>query len=426
MLLKDTGDLPDYCPDKLPGTERLMAKMEILQSYQLTNKQARRFLLRKQGLLGGYRFTGKEGICDFVRQAGCVQFDPIDICGKNAELVLQSRVKGFTKQMLYELLYRDRRLLDYFDKNLSVIDINDWKYFERMREENRTSGLGREEVDSVIGRVKEIIREKGSVCSKDFDLGKRINWYWGNNTSLSRVALETLYFRGDLIIHRKKGAVKYYALAEDYIPADILTARDPFTDETEHMKWRVLRRISAVGLLWNKPSDAWLNIRNMKAAERERVFSELLEEKKIIGISVENMKDTLYCLASDGRLAEEVLNNAAFKGRTELLAPLDSLLWDRKLVKALFDFDYKWEIYTPVKDRKYGYYVLPILSGDRFAGRAEIINNRREKTLEVKNIWWEDGIRKTGKLSDDLKCCMLRFAGFNDCLDVRYHCNIYN
>lgn len=100
----------------------------------LTNRQARQFMLLKQGLLGEYRFIGKQGAYEYVRQAGCIQFDPVDACGKNAELTLQSRVKGFTKKMLYELLYEDRLLLDFPDKNLSILPMEDWPYFERYRE----------------------------------------------------------------------------------------------------------------------------------------------------------------------------------------------------------------------------------------------------------------------------------------------------
>ena len=86
----------------------------------LTKEQARQFILAKQGLLGGWRFSGKEGAYAYIRQAGCIQFDPVDVCGKNAELTLQSRVKGFRKSMLADLLYKDRRLVDYADKELSV------------------------------------------------------------------------------------------------------------------------------------------------------------------------------------------------------------------------------------------------------------------------------------------------------------------
>ena len=95
----------------------------------ITKQQARQFILSKQGLTGAYRFIGKEGAYEYVRQAGCIQYDPVDVCGKNAELTLQSRVKGFKKSMLNELLYDDRRLVDYADKELSIWCAEDWRYF---------------------------------------------------------------------------------------------------------------------------------------------------------------------------------------------------------------------------------------------------------------------------------------------------------
>ena len=300
----------------------------------LTKKQARRFMLIKQGLLGDYRFKGKEGILAFVRQAGCIQYDPLDICGKNGELVLQSRVEGFTKQMLYELLYEDRVLVDYFDKNLAILDVNDWKYFERIREMNRQRGRGRAEVDAIADEIKLIIAARGPVCSKDIGFDQKIDWYW-SSTKLARAALETLYFRGELIVHHKKGTIKYYALAKDHLPEEVLRAKDPLRDDLLHIKWRLLRRVSAVGLMWNRASDAWLNIGGMKSKERVAAFAELLAEVKIVECSVEGIKEPLYFVAEDQWIADEVLKESELQGRTELIAPLDSFLWDRKLIKEI-------------------------------------------------------------------------------------------
>ncbi|HKL79572.1 MAG TPA: crosslink repair DNA glycosylase YcaQ family protein [Mobilitalea sp.] len=391
--------------------------------YNLTKEQAKRFILKKQGLSGDYRFSGKEGILNFIRQAGCIQYDPIDVCGKNAELVLQSRIKGFTKKMLYELLYEDRKLIDYFDKCLAIMNAEDWNYFERIRESNRNQSRGRDEVDEIADTIINIISEKGPVCSKDLDFNEKVDWYW-NNTKLSRAALETLYFRGDLIIHHKKGTIKYYALAKDFLPQDLLAAKDPLPDALEHLKWRVLRRISALGLLWNKPSDAWIGIRNFKAAERNEVFASLITENKISEVNIDGCKDKLYCLTEDSILIEEVINEYGTedegRNRTELIAALDCMIWDRKLIKTIFDFDYKWEIYTPISMRKYGYYVLPILSGDKFIGRAEIISDRKSSTLVVKNIWCEEGVRVTAKLKNMLKQCFLRFQKFHGLKEINF------
>lgn len=386
--------------------------------YTITNTQARLFILAKQGLIGEYKFEGKQGICDYIKQAGCIQYDPIDVCGKNSELVLQSRVKGFTKQMLYDLLYVDRKLIDYFDKNLSIISVDDWKYFEPIRVIYKNHTRSRDEIETIAHEVKAFIKENGYACSKDLHLDEKVDWYW-SKTKLSRAALETLYFRGDLVVHHKKGTVKYYALAEDHLPPQVLTAENPHKNELAYQKWRVLRRISAIGLLWNRPSDAWLNIDNFKAQQRNNVISTLKDEGELLTVNVEEQRYAFYCLAKDKELLENIIDNPPIKKRTELIAPLDGMLWDRKLIKELFDFDYKWEIYTPENKRKYGYYVLPILSGDQFVGRAEIVNERRNRNLLVKNIWWENNILPDAQLQQNVAQCLQRFVVFNECHQIK-------
>lgn len=394
-----------------------------MESVKLTNKQARQFILLKQGLMGKHKFIEEKGVCDYIKQAGCVQFDPIDVCGKNAELVFQSRVKDFSKDMLYKLLYKDRILIDYLDKNMAIFSIEDWKYFARIRASYLESGRSMDEVNAVLEEIKAIIKEKGFASSKDINLNEKVDWAW-SPTTLSRAALETMYFRGELIIHHKKGTIKQYSLASDYIDNEILNASDPNLNEDEYLEWRVLRRIGAVGMLWNKPSDALLGIDGLKAANRKIIFQRLFEKDKIIEITIENIPDSFYCLSADRPLIDRVLCNNEFFCRTEFIAPLDNMLWDRKLIKMIFNFDYKWEIYTPVLQRKYGHYVLPVLSGERFIGRIEIVNDKKLKQLIVKNLWLEDDIVSKDKITEYIYDCIKRFSKFNNCKEIILECEI--
>lgn len=394
----------------------------------LTNKQARQFILLKHGLLGAHKFIGKQGALEFVRQAGCIQFDPVDSCGKNAELTLQSRVKNFTKQTLSELLYTDRSLVDFPDKNLSIFPTEDWPYFQRYRQAAKDGGRNFPELEELEKQAIEYIRINGAVSSDDLPMQGSIHWHssihwsgvWNGNTNAARAVLEQLYSTGVLIIHHKTGSRKYYDLAEKYLPAQLLDSPDPLPDDFEHKKWRVLRRIGAVGLLWNRPSDAWLNIWDMKSPERIQIFKELLSEGKILAVQVEGISAELYYRAEDHPLLETVLENRDYKPRCEFLAPLDCFLWDRKLIKALFGFEYSWEIYTPAPKRKYGFYVLPILYGDRFAGRIEAVCQSKTNVLLVKNIWYEDGIRQTKKLLSEIDKTLKRFARFNQCGSIQF------
>lgn len=391
----------------------------------LTKQQARQFLLLKHGLLDEFRFVGKQGVIDFVRQVGCIQYDPIDVCGKNAELVLQSRVKRFNKEMLEELLYQDRLLVDYPDKNLAIIPLEDWPYFERYRQAARQHEQSFPQMKDLKTQVLASIHNNGPLSSQELKLDGDFTWqsaiHWSGGTNVSRSMLEQMYSAGELIIHHKKGTRKYYDVAKNHIPSDLLNAAEPLEDELKHYKWRVLRRIGGVGLLWNRASDAWLNIWGLKTAQRNEVFRQLLIEGEIIEITVASIKDTLYCLSTDLPLVEAVLQNqiAITKQRCELIAPLDNLIWDRKLIHVLFDFDYTWEIYTPASKRKFGHYVLPLLYGDKFAGRAEIVAWRKEGILVVKGVWLESGIKLTNKLRTALNHCFHRFALFNDCQVIK-------
>lgn len=393
---------------------------------RLTNRQARQFLLRKHGLLGPHTFKGKQGALAYVRQTGAIQFDPVDVCGRNAELVMQSRVKEYAKNMLEALLYQDRLLFDYPDKNLSILPIEDWPYFERYRHAAREGAAKFEGLSELEEQAKAYIRDNGPVSSDALPLSGKMQWHshihwsgsWGEDSNTARAVLEQLYSTGELVIHHKSGTRKYYDLAHKHVPQAILAAPDPLPDDFDHRVWRVLRRIGAVGLLWNKPSDAWLYIWGLKSPERANVFTRLLEEEKVLAVSVEGIKDTLYCRADDMPLIDMVQQDPTFRSRCEFLAPLDCFLWDRKLIKALFGFEYAWEIYTPAVKRKYGHYTLPLLYGERFAGRIEAVVDRKTQTLQVRNLWYEDGVRQTKKLVDALDGTIHRFAAFNGCSSV--------
>ncbi len=389
----------------------------------LTNRQARQFLLLKHGLIGEYKFIGKQGVYDFVRQAGCIQYDPIDICGKNAELTLQSRVKSFTKEILDELLYKDRLLIDYPDKNTAIIRTDDWPYFMRHRQAALCRARKHPELITLMEQALTFITVNGVVSPDDLKLESDFQWrafiVWSSGKNLSSSVMEQLYGIGDLIIHHKKGSRKYYDVTKKYIPAQILGAPDPLPDEFEYRKWRVLRRIGAIGLLGNRRPPDSLHI-GFSSDERNKIFTTLLSEGKIIEISVDESKYTYYCLSEDISFIHTVKQNLEQKARCELIAPLDPFLWDRKLIKDLFGFDYTWEIYTPVKKRKYGHYVLPLLWDNRFIGRVEAVAYHKISTLVVKNIWYEDDVKQNKAMKTAITRCILRFAEFNGCDKIHF------
>ena len=389
----------------------------------MTREQARRLILSKQGLLGKYRFVGKSGAYQYICQAGCIQFDPVDVCGKNAELTLQSRVRGFTRKMLADLLYKDRLLVDYTDKELSIWPREDWPYFSAYREMSKMHGAGFQGIPELEEQAVAYIRENGPVNSDTLPIQGKVFWHssmhwsgnWQGTSPAARSVLEQLYTDGVLLIHHKSGSRKFYDLADKYFSQDLLNAKNPCPDEISFLEWRIRRRIGAVGLLWNRRSDAFLGIK-MTTEQRNTAFEKLEVEGAIRKTEVEGIRHPVYFLTEDLTLVEAVLSDAIdSRSRLEFLAPLDPMLWDRKLIEAIWDYQYSWEIYTPAEKRRFGYYVLPMLYGEKMAGRIEASADRKTETLVVKNIWYESGIRQTKKLNEAVDAALRRLAKFNGC-----------
>jgi uncharacterized protein len=374
----------------------------------LSKAQARRFLIAYHGLDREKTFSGKEGILRYISRVGCIQYDPLNVVGQNPELVLQSRIQGFERSMLKELLYSDFKLIDIWDKNMSICQTQDWPCFSRFRERYQNWC---NEHSEVVKKVHDEIESKGPLCSADFDYNEKVGWYYGD-TRLSRATLEGMYYSGQLVVHHKKNTRKYYDLPDRHISPQILSAPDPNLTEEQYLDWFVLRRIGSIGMLWNRPSDAWLGIGSFVNAKRTAVFERLLKQKKIIEVNIEEIKYPLYIRCTDKEILMESLESPDPVPYCKILAPLDNLLWDRKLIQELFNFEYRWEVYKPVLERQYGYYVLPVLYGDKLIARFEPEKHRKSEPFIIKNWWWEQGVVVTAEIKDGIEVCLKEFVRY--------------
>lgn len=383
-----------------------------MDSRSLTKQQARLFILAHQGLLSHQRLEGKEGILSYVARVGCLQFDPLNVVGYNQQLVLQSRVAHYRPELLDELLYVDRALIDGWDKNMSIYRKEDWPYFTRFRNAAQQRLERMPEVHAIAPQVLERIREQGPLSSRELEFNEKVDWPWAP-TRLSRAVLESMYFAGDLIVHHKDKTRKYYDLASRCLPSTYWEAEEPNLADEDYYEWYVRRRIGAIGLLWNKASDAWLGISGLTSKERSGAFERLLERGAIRGYQVEGIPIPLYARIEDVPLLNEIRAEGYNPPeRAFVLAPLDNMLWDRKLIQQLFDFAYIWEVYKPAIERQFGYYVLPVMYGEQFIGRFEPSMDKKRGILTIKNWWWEPGVAVTPQLIEALERCFREFMGF--------------
>ena len=398
-----------------------------MRTISISKEQARRFLLSYHGLSGPGLSKGKDGIVEYFNRVGCIHFDPLNIVGHNQELVLQSRIDGFKPCMLDELLYKDRKLVDGWDKVMSIYNTSDWPYFSRYRASNLERLCSEDRpIVPYLPLIREEINIHGPLSSIDLQYDESVNWPWGP-TRVSRAALESMWFWGEVIIHHKVNTRKYYDFAVRHLPHELLSTPDPNETFDQYRDWRICRRIGGVGLLWAKPGDAWLEIPETKTPERLESIQRLLSAGKLTEIAIDGINVPFYIRSTDQNIMENVLSNIpggtfspsgsnvparSRKPEARILAPLDNMLWDRRMISELFDFDYRWEVYKPESERKYGYYVLPVIFGDRFIGRFEPSYDKKAKTLTIKNWWWENGVRQTKPMQHALVKCFRRFAGY--------------
>jgi len=378
---------------------------------KLTKEEARRVLLAHQGLLPPRSLAGKAGVLEYIGRVGCIQFDPLNIAGRSPELVLQARVRDFGPALLDELLYRDRALLDGWDKMMAIYRTEDWPYFSRRREAARQRYGGKDRpVVGVLPQVRRELAERGPLSSLELEINATVDWAWAP-TRLARAALESMYFWGELIVHHKVNTRKVYDFAARHLPAELLAAPDPNRTEAEQHDWHILRRLGGVGLLWDKAGDAWLGLREIGSRGRSEAFARLLAQGKVVEVVVADLAAPFYLRQTDLPQLERALTEDPAP-QAAVLAPLDNLLWDRRLVAALFDFDYRWEVYKPAAERQYGYYVLPVLYGDKFVARCELVRDKKNRTLTIRNWWWEPGTDRTDDLRAALTECFRAFLAF--------------
>ena len=371
-------------------------------------------MLAHQGLWPPRKLKGKAGILDLFQHLGSIQYDTINVVGRNADLVLQSRIRNYRPKLLEELLYSERLLVDGWDKMASIYPDNDWPYFARRRKLNGNYYRDRSQAAAEFApKILSAIQDQGPLSSIDIKSTEKIIWTWGNETGLARAAMEMLYSAGKLGIHHKVGTRRVFDLSNRLLNGAILEAPDPNTSDDLYQDWHMLRRIGSLGLAHPGAGEHWLGIVGAKSEERRESLGRLVEKGNILAFGVEDLpKETFFLRTEDLPTLEKVKRGRQPKAKAAFIGPLDNLMWDRKTIKKLFGFEYIWEVYKPIAQREYGYYVLPVLYGDRFVARIDAKFDRKTGNLRIENWWWEEWIEPDDNMEAALSRCLKEFGKY--------------
>ena len=384
----------------------------------ISAETARRFLVRRHLLAPPRSLTGGiDGVRDVFRRLGSVQFDPLGVAGRNHDLVLHSRVAGYDPAWTDALLYEHRELFEAYNKGLSLLPVSELPWHRVTWQQSADAyerGIFVERRET-IEHVLERIRELGPHSTLDFEQRTTIDWWWGP-TSEIRAVLEALSTSGRLGLARREGNRRYYDLAERLFPAKLLARK---VDPREQWRHKLLSRFRAHGLLGTGGTgDVWMHAYPRKRPgvphlTKRELHAELVEAGDLVPVAVEGVKGSRYVLPDEAPWLDD---QPPVPAAVALLAPLDPFVWDRQFLRALFGFDYVWEVYVPERKRRWGYYVLPILFADRLVGRIEPRIDRAERTVRVLGLWWEDGFspRRAEGFVDAMRealAAYLEFAG---------------
>ena len=351
---------------------------------------------------------------EVFRRLGSIQFDPLAVAGRTHDLVLHARVAGYDPAWC-DLLYERREIFEAYNKGLSFVRASEFPWFRGTLSRNAPRLIA--DNAEVAERVLERIRAEGPLSALDFERqrGATTDWF-GVPTNTVRAVLEACTVTGVLGLARRDGNRRYYDLLERLLPADLLAHDIPLNEQLRH---KLLSRYRAHGLLGvggdtfsgigpAKPDPRWPGYPGRTALREE-----LVDDGELVPVEVEEVRGKRFVLREEVGLLEdppEPPPSVAF------LPPFDPVVWDRGLLGSLFGFDYVWELFLPPAKRRWGWYVLPMLFGDRLVGRFEPRIDRAGGQVQVLDLWWEDGFapRRTEGFVDAMRDALrayLHFAG---------------
>ena len=354
-----------------------------MDQHAISKETARRFLITKQGFHQGKE---KTGTLETIKRLECVQIDPVSIVHRNHHLVLHNRVSDYKPSYLEALLYKDRAVFEYWCNARSIIPMNEFRYF-RYQMQNYMEfhspfyerlKARREKLKPAISHVLSVIDIDGPQCAQDFRREGEV----GSKTA--RDVLNLLCICGEVMIHRVERKRRYYDLMERILPKDI---NIEVPNREEYNLFMIEKYMRAYGFVdvrdWR---FGWLPI---KAPQRKLVVEKMVKDGKICPVKIEGVKH-LYYVSAEYLNALNAAENPLPEEKIHFVAPLDNLLWNRRMISEVFDFIYAWEIYKVPEKRQFGCYALPILHGTRFVGRIDPKLDRANKTMIVNSLLLEE------------------------------------
>ncbi|WP_299329133.1 crosslink repair DNA glycosylase YcaQ family protein [Parasphingopyxis sp.] len=379
---------------------------------QISNRDARRLWLDAQGLSATP--TGSLDVMAIIRDLGFVQLDTIQAVARAHHHILWSRNQNYREPMLDRLLAEDRAIFEHFTHDASVLPIEHFPYwqrqFRRLGEKTARWEQSRAMLDA-DGRaaIRARIAEEGPLSTHAFDTKAPSSEMWARPPH--KMALDHMWYAGELATSHRENFTKYYDISERVIPDHL---RETEIEDAAQIDWLCRSALDRLG--FGSEGDV---MRFWAAAALGEVKTwRMARGRDLVEVEVACADRTTLKAWAPPDIEERLANLPAPTSRLRILNPFDPAVRDRKRLARLFGFDFRIEIFVPAAQRKWGYYVMPILERDRFVGRIEAKADRKAGVLTVSNVWPEPCVKWGQARWDKLDAELDRLGRFVGCRTV--------
>jgi uncharacterized protein YcaQ len=376
-----------------------------LAELRIDNRNARRLWLHSQGL--GETPTGPLDLGAMIQALGFVQLDTIQVVSRAHHHILWSRNQNYREPMLDQLLAKDRAVFEHFTHDASVLPMEFlpmWRrQFDRMRAYYDRTGWVKGLPDAE-GRqkIKDRIAREGALSTHAFDTkieGERQMWHRPPH----KLALDYMWYAGELATCHRVNFTKYYDLAERVFPAHL---REKELSEDAQIRW--LCEAALDRMSFGSAGDVkrfWDAVTLPEA----RAWA---DGPELVPVSVQGADGSWASAVAPPDIEDRLAGLTPATSRLRILNPFDPVIRDRNRLSRLFGFDYRVEMFVPAAKRIWGYYVFPILEGERFVGRIEVKADRKASRLDVLKLWPEPGVKWMPARKEKLEAELARMARF--------------
>lgn len=384
---------------------------------KISKKSAIKLNIYKQGLI--QRVSESKSPVDIIKNIGCVQMDTLNIVTRSPNLVFHSRLSDYKENDFYSLYGSPGGIIESYIHALSIIPVEEYQYWihSKIAFREKYMSSDQENIDLILevyNNVKKNYPSTSRDLTKFFYEGDRVLQAW--EMSPVRSALDILWRSGLLEVKRDDKFQKAFYPIEQIVPVNLLG--QPVSKELTYERYTI-KALRAMGAATVKDIADYFRL---PVKEVRNILKKLITTKRVRNVNVEHDNEEYFILESDLNDLEDLLPKIE-NDSVKLLSPFDNLIWYRLRVLRLFEIDYRMESYIPEPSRKFGYFALPILIGDKIIGTIDLKVKRKDKTLIIKRVFFYNTF-DSERYIDEIAYLLRDMAVLTNCSDISVNATV--